>query len=109
MTAPPDVIACPMASSAAQMRALDAAIAPWGARFALAAGSTEIVPVCETTLGVADMRAIAAASPRIRSALLGAEADRALVDGLWLEVPTYDNAQRLIERARRLASARTGR
>ena len=28
--------------------------------------------------------------------------DRALVDGLWVEVPTYRNAQRLIERARRL-------
>jgi citrate lyase subunit beta / citryl-CoA lyase len=28
--------------------------------------------------------------------------DRALVDGLWVEVPTYRNAQRLLERARRL-------
>ena len=28
--------------------------------------------------------------------------DRALVDGLWVEVPTYRNARRIIERARRL-------
>jgi citrate lyase subunit beta / citryl-CoA lyase len=28
--------------------------------------------------------------------------DRALIDGLWVEVPTYRNAQRLIERAARL-------
>jgi citrate lyase subunit beta/citryl-CoA lyase len=28
--------------------------------------------------------------------------ERALVDGLWVEVPTYRNAVRLIERARRL-------
>ena len=28
--------------------------------------------------------------------------DRALVDGLWVELPTYRNAQRLIERRRRL-------
>ncbi len=32
--------------------------------------------------------------------------DRALVDGLWVEVPTYRNARRLIERARRLNSQR---
>jgi citrate lyase subunit beta/citryl-CoA lyase len=28
--------------------------------------------------------------------------DRALVDGLWVEVPTYRNARRLLERAYRL-------
>jgi citrate lyase subunit beta/citryl-CoA lyase len=33
--------------------------------------------------------------------------DRALVDGLWVEVPTYRNAKRLIERDARLASARS--
>jgi citrate lyase subunit beta/citryl-CoA lyase len=34
--------------------------------------------------------------------------DRALVDGLWVEVPTYRNAVRLVERARRLlGDART--
>jgi citrate lyase subunit beta/citryl-CoA lyase len=30
--------------------------------------------------------------------------DRALVEGLWVEVPTYRNARRTIERARRLAA-----
>ena len=29
--------------------------------------------------------------------------DRALVDGLWVEVPTYRNARRLVERARRMS------
>ena len=32
--------------------------------------------------------------------------DRALVDGLWIEVPTYRNALRVIERARRLSEQR---
>jgi citrate lyase subunit beta/citryl-CoA lyase len=31
--------------------------------------------------------------------------DRALVAGHWVEVPTYRNARRLMERARRLAQA----
>jgi citrate lyase subunit beta/citryl-CoA lyase len=32
--------------------------------------------------------------------------ERTLVDGLWVEVPTYRNAKRLIERARRLSGQR---
>jgi len=28
--------------------------------------------------------------------------DRVLVDGLWVEVPTYRNAMRILERARKL-------
>ena len=32
--------------------------------------------------------------------------DRALVDGLWVEVPTYRNAHRLVERSRRLSARR---
>jgi citrate lyase subunit beta/citryl-CoA lyase len=207
MPARPDVIAYPMASSAAQMRSLHAALDRWEARLGIDPGTTEIVPVCETALGVADVRAIASASPRIRCALLGAEdlaadlcaergpdaaeldyarrrfvlecraagiepidapytfsdtegavrearyarrlgyrckavvcaehaapinaaltpgdeevrraaaivtafeaarargEDRALVDGWWVEVPTYRNAQRLVARARRLGVA----
>ena len=35
-------------------------------------------------------------------------AARALVDGLWVEVPTYRNAKRLLERARRLAEGQSG-
>jgi citrate lyase subunit beta/citryl-CoA lyase len=207
MPARPDVIAYPMASSAAQMHALHAALAQWEETLGAAVGSTEILPVCETALGVVDVRAIAAGSARIRCALLGAEdlaadlcaerapdaleldharrrfllecraagiepvdapytfadaegaarearyarrlgyrckslvrpdhaapingaltpgadelrraaamvaafeaarargEDRALVDGLWVEVPTYRNAQRTLERARRLGVA----
>jgi citrate lyase subunit beta/citryl-CoA lyase len=204
MPARPDVIAYPMAESAAQMQALDVAIAEWERKLRIAEDATEILPVCETALGVVDVRAIAGASRRVRAALLGAEdlatdlcaerqpdaveldharrrfllecraaaiepidapytfsdtegavrearyarrlgyrckalvrpehamplnvaltpgdddvrraeaivegfeaarargQDRALVDGLWVEVPTYRNAKRLIERARRL-------
>lgn len=204
MPARPDVIAYPMAKSAAQMQALHAALDHWEARLDYAPGATEILPVCETALGVVDVRAIAGGSLRIRSALLGAEdlaadlcaerqpdaveldharrrfvlecraagiepidapytfsdvegavretryarrlgyhskalirpehaqplnsaltpsddevrramaiidgfeaartrgEDRALVDGLWVEVPTYRNARRLVERAHRL-------
>jgi len=204
MRARPDVIAYPMATSVEQMRALHAALSHWEASLGIAPGGTEILPVCETALGVVDVRAIASGSARIRAALLGAEdlaadlcaerqpdaveldharrrfvlecraagiepidapytfsdtegavrearyasrlgyrckalvrpehaqplnaaltpsidelrratavvdgfeaarargEDRALVDGLWVEVPTYRNARRLIERARRL-------
>lgn len=73
MQARPDVIAYPMASSAAQMTRLHEAISQWEARLGLPAGATEILPVCETALGVADLRAIAAGSTRIKAALLGAE------------------------------------
>ncbi len=204
MPARPDVVAYPMTTSAAQMRALHAALAHWEGVVGIAPDTTEILPVCETALGVVDVRAIAGGSPRIRAALLGAEdlaadlcaerhpdateldharrrfvlecraaaiepidapytfsdiegavrearyarrlgyrckslvrpeharplndaltpdaeelrraaaivagfeaarargEDRALVDGLWVEVPTYRNAKRLLERARRL-------
>lgn len=208
MPARPDVVAYPMAKTAAQMHALDAALAHWEGMLGIAPGATEILPVCETALGVVDVRAIVGASSRIRAALLGAEdlaadlcaerhadaleldharrrfllecraagvepidapytfsdvegavrearyarrlgyrckslvrsehaaplnaaltpsedeirratamvagfeaarahgEDRALVEGLWVEVPTYRNARRLIERARRLKGQR---
>jgi citrate lyase subunit beta/citryl-CoA lyase len=202
----PQVVAYPMASTAAQMAALDAAVSRWEQTERIAPGTTEILPVCETAAGVVEVRALAAASPRIRCALLGAEdlaadlcaerqrdaseldyarrrfllecraagiepvdapytfadadgaagearfsrrlgyrcksavraehvaalnavltpgeddvrharamveafeaaqargEERALVDGLWVEVPTYRNATRTLERARRLAA-----
>jgi len=204
MRARPDVIMYPMTERAAQMEALDRAVTELEASLAIDSGSTEIVPVCETALGVLDIRPIAAGSRRIRCALLGSEdlandlsaergpdaveldharrrfvlecraihiepidapytysdvegavrearyarrlgyrskslvrpehaqklnealtpgpdelknaqavidgfdaarargEDRALVNGLWVEVPTYRNARRLIERANRL-------
>lgn len=205
MPARPDVVAYPMATSAAQMHALHAALTQWESTLGMPPGATAILPVCETALGVVEVRAIAGGSTRIRSALLGAEdlaadlcavrqpdgleleharrrfllecraagiepidaphtfsgaegaareamhacrlgyrckslvrpehaapinaaltpsadevrraeamvaafeaarargEERALVDGLWVEVPTWRNAMRLIERARRLA------
>lgn len=211
MPGQPDIVAYPMASTADQMRSLDARITAHEAACGLASGVTEILPVCETALGVVNVRDIAAASPRIRAALLGAEdlandlcaergpdgveldharrrfvldaraagiepvdapytysdvdgalreaalarrlgyrckalvrpehapalnaamtpdaqavaraqaqvqafeaarargEERALVDGLWIEVPTWRNACRLIDRAQRLAAARPGR
>jgi citrate lyase subunit beta/citryl-CoA lyase len=209
MAARPDVIAYPMAASAAQMHALHEAMGELEATVGVARGATEILPVCETALGVVEVRAIAHGSERIRGALLGAEdlaadlcaerqpdaleldharrrfvlecraagiepidapytfsdaegavrearyarrlgyrskslvrpeharplnaaltpgpdevrraeamiaafeaarargEDRALVEGLWVEVPTYRNAKRLVDRARRLG-ARSG-
>lgn len=73
LAAKPDVIMYPMAECAAQIHALDAAITHWEGVLGIERGMTEIVPVCETALGVLDVRAIAAASPRIKCALLGAE------------------------------------
>lgn len=73
MATRPDVVAYPMAERAAQMVALDAAITAQEIMLALPAGCTEILPVCETALGVVEVRSLAAASPRIRGALLGAE------------------------------------
>lgn len=73
MPAQPDLIAYPMATSAGQMQALHAALSHWEQRLGWPAGSTGILPVCETALGVVDLRAIAGGSPRIAAALLGAE------------------------------------
>lgn len=69
----PDVIAYPMTEKPAQMQALDAAITLCEVTHGIPHGTTEIVPVCETALGVVDVRTIAAASRRIRCALLGSE------------------------------------
>lgn len=204
MTAGAEIIAYPMAACAEQMHALDIAVTHWERVLKIPPVTTEILPVCETALGVVNARAIAGASARIRAALLGTEdlaadlcaerepdaieldharrrfvldcraaaiepvdapftfsdidgavrearyarrlgyrckaavrpehakplnaiftpssedlrrasaivaafeaarsqgEDRALVDGLWVEVPTYRNARRLIDRSRRL-------
>ena len=73
MPARPDVVAYPMAASAAQMNALHAMLTHWEGTLGIEQGTTAILPVCETALGVVDVRAIAGGSPRIRAALLGAE------------------------------------
>lgn len=73
MAVRPDVIAYPKAATALQMRALDDAIGTLEALHGIATGSTQILPVCETALGVVNVRELAAACDRIRFALLGAE------------------------------------
>ena len=69
----PDVIAYPMSERAAQMHALDAAMTHWEAVLNIPHGTIEILPVCETALGVVDLRAIVGGNQRIRCALLGSE------------------------------------
>ena len=69
----PDIIAYPMAERAEDIAALDEALSRWEQRLGLPAGQTEILPVCETARGVLDVRDLAAASVRVRAALLGTE------------------------------------
>jgi citrate lyase subunit beta / citryl-CoA lyase len=69
----PDFIAYPKAAKASEMRELDRAITAAEKQAGLTRGSIGILPVCETALGVVNVREIAAASSRIRYALLGAE------------------------------------
>jgi citrate lyase subunit beta/citryl-CoA lyase len=71
--AKPDFIAYPKAETAGEMRELDRAIAAAERQAGLTRGGIGILPVCETALGVVDVRQIAAASTRITYALLGAE------------------------------------
>lgn len=69
----PDLVAYPKAAGAFQIRALDVAITTHEAALGIERGATEILPVCETALGVASLREMAGASARIRCALLGSE------------------------------------
>ena len=73
MPARPDIVAYPKAAGASQIRALDLALATHEAALGIEIGATEILPVCETALGVVTVREMAAASARVRCALLGAE------------------------------------
>jgi citrate lyase subunit beta/citryl-CoA lyase len=73
MPAQPDIIAYPKAETAEDMQALDAAITEHEQRLGWVVGRTGILPVCETALGVVQVRVLASASRRIRHALLGAE------------------------------------
>ena len=69
----PDIVAYPKSATALHMRALDVSLTTLERALGIAEGTTEILPVCETALGVVNVREIAAASHRIRCALLGAE------------------------------------
>lgn len=73
MQARPDVVAYPKTASAFHIRALDVAITTHEAALGIERGAIEILPVCETALGVVNLREIAGASARVRCALLGSE------------------------------------
>lgn len=73
MPARPDIVAYPKASSVFQIRALDVAITTHEAALGIERGAIEILPVCETALGVVCVREMAGASARVRCALLGSE------------------------------------
>jgi citrate lyase subunit beta/citryl-CoA lyase len=69
----PDIIAYPKADGAAVMATLDQRISDHEKVLGLEPGRIEILPVCETALGVVNVRDMARASARVRCALLGAE------------------------------------
>jgi citrate lyase subunit beta / citryl-CoA lyase len=73
MQARPDIVAYPKAASAFHIRALDVAITTHEASLGIERGAIEILPVCETALGVVNVREMAGASARVRCALLGSE------------------------------------
>ena len=73
MKARPDAVAYPMAEQPRQIEALSTALADLETANNLPQGSTEIVPVCETALGVVNVRSLAEASDRIHCAILGSE------------------------------------
>ncbi|MBL8380106.1 MAG: CoA ester lyase [Burkholderiales bacterium] len=73
VAARPDFIAYPKAAGAEDMRALDLEVTLRERRLGLPAGGILLLPVCETARGVVFLGEIAAASPRVRCALLGAE------------------------------------
>lgn len=69
----PDVISYPKAERALDMAALSEHIGRLERLHGIPLGQTEILPVCETALGVVEVRSLAAATPRVRAALLGTE------------------------------------
>ena len=73
MQARPDIVAYPKATGAFHIRALDVAITTHEAALGVERGAIEILPVCETALGVVNVREMAGASARVRCAMLGSE------------------------------------
>ena len=69
----PDMVAYPKAASAGDMQALDAEITRREKLRGMPEGSITLLPICETALGVVNVREMAAASGRVRAALLGTE------------------------------------
>ena len=73
MQARPDIVAYPKAAGSFHIRALDVAITTHEAALGIERGAIEILPVCETAMGVVNVREIAGASARVRCAMLGSE------------------------------------
>ena len=69
----PDIIAYPKAATAGDMRALEAEITRREKLRGLPIGGITILPICETALGVVNVREMARASARVQAALLGTE------------------------------------
>lgn len=69
----PDLIMPPKASSAEDMKTLDAYIAEVEARSGIAVGTIRLIPLIETALGVERAFEIASACPRIAALFLGGE------------------------------------
>lgn len=69
----PDIIAYPKAATANDMHALDNEVTRREKLRGLPAGVITLLPVCETALGVVNLREMAEASLRVRAALLGTE------------------------------------
>ena len=69
----PDLIMPPKASSAADMKTLDAYIAEVEARSNIPVGTIKLIPLIETALGVERAFEIASACPRVSALFLGGE------------------------------------
>uniref|UniRef100_UPI0017E4A694 HpcH/HpaI aldolase/citrate lyase family protein n=1 Tax=Ramlibacter sp. TaxID=1917967 RepID=UPI0017E4A694 len=82
VAARPGFIAYPKAAGAADIVALEQAIGAAEHAAGAVVGAIGILPICETALGVVTVREMAAASARVRYALLGAED---LAADLWAE------------------------
>jgi citrate lyase subunit beta/citryl-CoA lyase len=69
----PDIVLLPKTVAAAQVAALDAAVAEAEARHGIPRGATELVPNVETAAGLVETLGIARASPRVTACLVAAE------------------------------------
>lgn len=70
MPVQPDIIALPMCERDEHVIELDSALSAWEKRLGIDIGKTELVPLIATPLGLANLRSLATASNRIKSAVL---------------------------------------
>lgn len=98
-------ICLPKTESAAQVAALDAGIADLERTRDLAVGQVEIALLIETPVGIMNLEAIAAASPRIKTISLGPE-------DYWMELgvePSADGAELLYALSKIVTVSRASR